>query len=94
MGLRPLLNRVGRDGHVYAVDLSQTMVARAQSRFAEDVEAGRLVLHAGDLAALPLHDQSVDAAITVNTVTWSTTSNERSPSSPVCSGPLADSSWG
>lgn len=68
VGLRPLLDRVGRDGRVYGVELSQTMLARAQSRFARDIEAGRLVLHAGDLAALPMPDNSVDAAITINTV--------------------------
>jgi SAM-dependent methyltransferase len=68
VGLGPLLNGVGRDGHVYGIDLSQTMVGRAQSRFADDIEAGRLVLQTGDLAALPLPDQSVDAVITVNTI--------------------------
>jgi arsenite methyltransferase len=68
VGLRPLLDRVGPDGHVHGVELSDTMLAVARRRFSEDAAAGRLSLHAGDLADLPLEGDSLDAAITVNTV--------------------------
>jgi len=44
------------------------MLRRARSRFAAQVEAGRLRLTDGSLTAVPLDDDSVDAAITVNTV--------------------------
>lgn len=68
VGLRPLLDRVGPDGRVHGVELSETMLARGQGRFGPDIAAGRLVLHRGNLTALPLSDGSLDAAITVNTV--------------------------
>ena len=44
------------------------MLAVARRRFSEDVAAGRLSLHAGDLVELPLESGSLDAAISVNTV--------------------------
>jgi arsenite methyltransferase len=68
LGLRSLLDRVGPDGHVHGVELSDTMLAVARRRFRDDVAAGRLSLHAGDLIELPLESGSLDAAITVNTV--------------------------
>lgn len=68
VGLRPLLGRVGATGHVHGVELSDTMLAMARRRYGREVAAGRLSLHAGDLADLPLPDDSLDAAITVNTV--------------------------
>ena len=68
VGLRPLLDRVGPDGHVHGVDISDTMLAMARQRFGQDVAAGRLSIHHGDLVDLPLPDESVDAVITINTV--------------------------
>jgi arsenite methyltransferase len=68
VGLRSLLDGVGADGHVHGVEVSDTMLAVARRRFVEDVAAGRLSLHAGDLVDLPLESGSLDAAITVNTV--------------------------
>lgn len=68
VGLRALLDRVGPDGHVRGVDLSDTMLAMARRRFGQDVAAGRLVIDQGDLTDLPLPDDSLDAVITVNTV--------------------------
>lgn len=44
------------------------MLAVARRRFGAEVAAGRLSLHAGDLVELPLESDSLDAAITVNTV--------------------------
>lgn len=68
VGLRPLLDRVGAEGHVHGVELSETMLSLARRRFSQDTARGRLVLHSGDMAELPLPDQFLDAAITVNTV--------------------------
>lgn len=68
VGLEVLLGRVGRAGRVYGVELSQTMLSRAHRRFRREVNAGRLHLHAGSLTQLPLADDSLDAAVTVNTI--------------------------
>jgi arsenite methyltransferase len=68
VGLRPLLDRTGPGGHVHGVELSGTAVAVARRRFRRDTTAATLTLHAGDLTDLPLPDDSLDAAITVNTV--------------------------
>jgi len=68
LGLRSLLDRGGPEGHVHGVDFSETMVSMARRGFRDDVAAGRLTLHAGDLVDLPLPDNSVDAVITINTV--------------------------
>lgn len=68
VGLGLLLDRVGDDGLVHGVEVSEDMLRRARSRFAAQVETGRLRLTDGSLTAVPLDDDSVDAAITVNTV--------------------------
>lgn len=67
-GLSLLLERVGADGVVHGVEISADMLARARSGHARDIEAGRLRLIEGSLTALPLPDDGLDAAITVNTV--------------------------
>ncbi|WP_280240768.1 class I SAM-dependent methyltransferase [Nocardia abscessus] len=67
-GLSLLLDRVGADGVVHGVEISADMLARARSRHASALGAGRLCLAEGSLTALPLADDSLDAAITVNTV--------------------------
>ena len=68
VGLTPLLDLVGSGGHVHGVELSDTMVAMARGRFSHDLDARRLSLHQGDMIDLPLATESIDAAITVNTV--------------------------
>ncbi|MET7769253.1 methyltransferase domain-containing protein [Nocardia sp. NPDC005366] len=66
-GLALLLAGVGAAGAVHGIEPSADMLARAESRFARDLDAGRLLLSAGSLTGLPLADDSLDAAITVNT---------------------------
>ncbi|MET9026070.1 methyltransferase domain-containing protein [Nocardia sp. NPDC004168] len=67
-GLSLLLERVGAGGVVHGVEISADMLARARSGHGSDIDAGRLRLVEGSLTALPLPDDSLDAAITVNTV--------------------------
>jgi arsenite methyltransferase len=68
VGLGPLLDRAGPGGHVHGIELSDTALSMARRHFSRHIADARLSLHAGDLADLPLPDDSVDAAITVNTV--------------------------
>jgi SAM-dependent methyltransferase len=68
LGLELLLDRVGDDGRVVGVELSDTMLEEAARRHGEEVSAGRLALHAGTLGDLPLGDGSLDGLITTNTV--------------------------
>ncbi|MEV0249815.1 methyltransferase domain-containing protein [Nocardia sp. NPDC050712] len=68
VGLELLLARPAADGVVHGVEISPDMLARARARFARAIEAGRLRLDAGSLTALPFTDDSLDAAITVNTI--------------------------
>jgi arsenite methyltransferase len=68
VGLALLLERVGTTGRVEGVDLSTTMLRAAEVRFRAECAKGRLLLHHGTIAALPLADGSVDGLITVNTV--------------------------
>jgi arsenite methyltransferase len=68
VGLGLLLDRVGDDGLVHGVEVSKDVLRRARSRFAAHVEAGRLRLMERSLTAVPVDDNSVGAAITVNTV--------------------------
>jgi SAM-dependent methyltransferase len=57
-----------RGATVVGVDRAEDMVAAARTRFADEVAAGRLELHAGDVGRLPLADGAVDRVLTVNTV--------------------------
>jgi arsenite methyltransferase len=68
VGLRMLLDRVGPTGCVHGVDVSTTMVAQARRTYAAECAAGTLTLAVGSMLDLPLGDDSLDAAITVNTV--------------------------
>jgi SAM-dependent methyltransferase len=68
VGLELLLERVGPQGHVHGVDLSPTMVSRASGRFRREIASGRLHLHSGSITQLPLEDDSIDGAITINTI--------------------------
>ncbi|WP_433660820.1 class I SAM-dependent methyltransferase [Nocardia sp. CA-128927] len=67
-GLSILLARVGTDGIVHGIELSPDMLARARSSHSRETASGRLLLAEGSLTALPLADDSLDAAITVNTI--------------------------
>jgi arsenite methyltransferase len=68
VGLELLLALVGDTGRVHGVDLSPTMVSRASRRFRREVASGRLHLHSGSITQLPLDDESIQAAITINTI--------------------------
>ncbi len=68
LGLELLLHRVGQRGTVYGVEVAEDMLARARGRFATQSAAGQMRLVNGSLTALPLDDESLDAAISVNTV--------------------------
>ena len=68
LGLGLMLERVGAEGRVQGVELSQTMLTGAQRHYRPEVTAGRLVLRSGELGRLPLADQEVDGLITVNTL--------------------------
>src|SRR5260370_42604186 len=63
-----LAARAGDTGQVYGVDLSPTMVSRAACRFRRDVASGRLHLQPGSITQLPLESESIQAAITINTI--------------------------
>jgi SAM-dependent methyltransferase len=68
LGLTLLLDRVGHRGTVHGVDISATMLARAERRFARHRADGRVELNRGSLTDLPLANGTIDAAITVNTI--------------------------
>lgn len=68
VGLETLLQRVGADGCVHGVEVSTSMLARANRTFAHDLNERRLLLHRGSISQLPLADASLDAAITTNTL--------------------------
>ncbi|MBF6134599.1 methyltransferase domain-containing protein [Nocardia otitidiscaviarum] len=68
VGLPLLLERAGADGVVYGVEISTDMLTRAKSRHTAEIGAGRLRLLAGSLDDLPFDADSLDAAITVNTL--------------------------
>ena len=57
-----------RGARVVGIDRAEDMVVGARARFADAVADGRLELHAGDVARLPLPDGAVDRVLTVNTV--------------------------
>ncbi len=65
LGLALLLDKAGV---VHGVDVSSTMLDRARGAFRAEIAAGRLVLSAGSMTALPLGDGSVDAVVSTNTV--------------------------
>lgn len=68
VGLTNALQRVGDAGQVIGLELSAEMIARARSRFARPLAAGRLELVEGTVDAIPVPDGHVHAAYTVNTV--------------------------
>ena len=68
VGLDLLLRHVGTSGHVNGVDVSATMLSHAARRFRRDIASGRLRLHAASMTELPLATDSLDGAITLNTI--------------------------
>jgi arsenite methyltransferase len=64
-GLAVLLGKVGERGTVHGVDISETMLAKAKKAHRAD---SRFHAHAGSITELPLPGNSVDAAITINTI--------------------------
>ncbi|MFC6011695.1 class I SAM-dependent methyltransferase [Nocardia lasii] len=68
VGLELLAARVGQAGLVHGIEPSADMLERARGRFARQLADGRLALAEGTLAALPLAEDSVDGAITLNTI--------------------------
>jgi arsenite methyltransferase len=53
---------------VHGVAIFEEMLAAAHRRYAAEVSARRLVLHAGSLRHLPLAATSMDGLVTMNTV--------------------------
>ncbi|MFF2556960.1 methyltransferase domain-containing protein [Nocardia sp. NPDC058058] len=68
VGLSLLLDRVGPTGNVQGVEISPDMLNRAKTGFAAQIGAGRLQVLEGSLTELPFAKDSLDAAITVNTI--------------------------
>jgi arsenite methyltransferase len=68
VGLELLLDRVGKNGKVYGVEISPTMLVRAGRRFHAEIDTGRLVLHNAGMDRLLLADASLDGLISTNTV--------------------------
>ncbi|WP_157124543.1 class I SAM-dependent methyltransferase [Nocardia pseudovaccinii] len=67
-GLSMLLERVGTNGTVHGFEISPSMLTRAKSKFAAEIGTGRMQLAPGSMTDLPLSDDALDSAITVNTV--------------------------
>jgi arsenite methyltransferase len=68
LGMSLLLERVGPDGHVHGVELSDTMLADARRRHRAEVSTRRMTLQRGRLEDLPIEDSQVDGLITINTL--------------------------
>lgn len=67
-GLDLLLRRLGPQGTVHGVEISTAMLAAARRRQRRAVSGGRLLLHHAVLEALPLAVDSLDGAMTLNTI--------------------------
>jgi ubiquinone/menaquinone biosynthesis C-methylase UbiE len=68
VGLRFLLDSVGKAGLVHGVEISETMLVGARHRYRREIAAGRLTLRQGSLAELPFDDGQLSGLITVNTI--------------------------
>ncbi|GAC1406880.1 MAG: hypothetical protein NVS4B6_15080 [Mycobacterium sp.] len=68
VGLKFLLDGVGRSARVHGVEVSDTMLSHAARRYRRDIAAGRLALHPGSLTKLPFADGALNGALTVNTI--------------------------
>lgn len=68
LGLELLGARVGDTGVVHGVDPMPDMVRMARRRYWDRVTDGRLVLHETTAESLPVPDDTLDGAISTNTV--------------------------
>lgn len=68
VGLKILLDGVGQSGQVHGVEVSETMLNNAEHRYRRDIAAGRLHLHTASMTRLPIADDALDGAVTVNTI--------------------------
>ena len=68
VGLKLLLDSVGRSGSVHGVEVSDTMLEQAARRYRPPVAAGRLALHNASLSRLPFADGTLTGVVTVNTI--------------------------
>jgi ubiquinone/menaquinone biosynthesis C-methylase UbiE len=56
------------DGHVAGVDISDTMLDRAQRRFRREIASGQVDLRDADVTSLPFEERSFDRVLSVNTI--------------------------
>lgn len=68
VGLELLMDRVGPEGRVHGVEVSEEMLALAARRHRDEIEVKRLTLHRASMEDLPLPDASMRGLITINTV--------------------------
>jgi ubiquinone/menaquinone biosynthesis C-methylase UbiE len=68
IGLKVLLDAVGDDGRVHGVDQSDLAVAKARRIYGTAIAAGRVIVHQASMTALPLESDSIDGAVSTNTV--------------------------
>ena len=52
-------------GHVYGIDISQTMLRAASRRNAEHLRTGRLTMRQGDVTTLPFAEQQFDKVFSI-----------------------------
>lgn len=65
VGLELLLDRVGTKGMVYGVEISETMLAGARRRYADEP---RVRLFEATMDRLPFDDAALDGIVTTNTI--------------------------
>ncbi len=63
-----LLDQVGESGVVYGIDPSRTVIAGARRRYRHAITQGRLRLEEASMSRIPLLDNTLDSAATINTV--------------------------
>ncbi len=63
-----MVSQKATNGLTAGVDLSQTMVQVARKRNAAAIQAGRVDLHPGDVAALPYDNDSFDRAFAIHSI--------------------------
>jgi len=68
LGIELLLDRVGVAGQVHGIEVSTAMLKRAARRFRAEIADGRLSLDRASLTDMPLPGESLDGAITINTL--------------------------
>ncbi|MFV8750244.1 class I SAM-dependent methyltransferase [Nannocystaceae bacterium ST9] len=66
--LSVLLRAVGAEGHVFALELSDELLARARRRYIVPRMQGRLRIDRAPVEQLPLADASFDAALSMHTI--------------------------